>query len=673
PTRDVVTGPSGSPAAPVQTVARQPVLAGTPLGRPPLSALAVPPPASDPGELLDELQHSPVATLVAPLPLPRVSRPRKHRERPLIDLANRPRTGHKFPALPTAVPGGVGDPFAKLPPDGYAAYGTGTAYHTDAALSGAKGTDIDLGFAGAAYSSTPVLARFDELGHRVAPPLKDAGGYGQGDAAEVGVLQDQAAGGGPDITTKAEAFAPPTKRPVTNDQSNINASPLLDADVLHAEAAARSAAAGCVVGSDLAYGLGSATDTKAVAFGADESTISTDGDGPPRATSQSLTRSRLVPKPGSDHFGLLTEARQTIAPTTIREGTPDEITIEAAGEWILQGMVDGAKSRLDYGPDVDSAETTVLRITRPEHPGSRNRGKTIEVARVTAQQLLGSDGVIVNITDNEEVVIGELPRGIRDDHGSFPLRTPSRIAAATDVARVRLLDQPGADLRVGHMEVAAAIPADGIACPGIGLVKSLDSTSVRPGDRFTWAIDVTNPNDCILDKVTVVDTITATPGVRYHVVSSTPKAGLTDGSVTFDGIGPLQQGQSTRLLIDAAVDDLSLPGSLHDTAVADGTCGPEPNQGSDTSAGVSNAPVPMSGRADLAGPAVGTTRVTAALPSPAAIPAPVGASTGIAPPTVIERQRLSLARTGGILGLLPASMLISGGSLLRRLRRRRPS
>jgi hypothetical protein len=253
-----------------------------------------------------------------------------------------------------------------------------------------------------------------------------------------------------------------------------------------------------------------------VAFGADESTVSTDGDGPPRAVSQTVTRARLVPRAGTDRFGLVTETRQTVAPTTIRQGTPDEMTVEVAGEWILQALVDGAKSRLDYGPDVDSAETTVLRITRPEHPGKKDRGKTIEVANVTAQQLLGNDGVIVNVTENEEVVIGELPRGIRDDHGSFPLRTGTRIAAATDVARVRLLDQPGADLRVGHMEAAAAVPAEGIACPGIRMAKSLDTTSVRPGDRFTWTIDLSNPNDCVLDKVKVVDTIAATAGVRYH-------------------------------------------------------------------------------------------------------------------------------------------------------------
>src|SRR4051812_22186777 len=161
-------------------------------------------------------------------------------------------------------------------------------------------------------------------------------------------------------------------------------------------------------------------------------------------------------------------------------------------------------------------------VTRPEHPGKKNRGKTIEVAKVTAQQLLDNDGQIVEITDNVEIVVGELPRAIRDDHGSFPLRTATRIAAATDVARVRLKDMPEADLRIGHMEAAAAIPPEGIACPDIEMAKKLDSASVRPGDRFTWAIEVSNPNDCVLDKVKVVDTITATPGVRYRVVSSDP-------------------------------------------------------------------------------------------------------------------------------------------------------
>ena len=435
----------------------------------------------------------------------------------------------------------------------------------------------------------------------MAPPLKASNGYGQGDAADVGALDQPDGGGGPDISTRAEASAPPTQAPRSEDQSDITASPFIDADVLHAEAGARSAIAGCVIGSDLVYGLGSATDTKALATGTDESVVSTDGEGPPRAVSQTVTRSRLVPRAGSDRFGLLTETRQTIAPTTIRRGTPDEMTVEVAGEWILTVMVDGAKSRLDYGPDVES-QTTVLRVTRPEHPGKGNGGKSVEIANVTAQQLLGADGQVLDL-GSAELVVGELPRGIRDDHGSFPLRTVTRVAAATDVVRIQLKDMPGADLRIGHMEAAAAVPADGIACPGIGMAKSLDSSSVRPGDRFTWAIDVSNANDCVLDKVNVVDTITATPGVRYHVVSSDPPAKtVTDGSVRFEGIGPLRQGESRRLLIEAAVDDISAPGSLNDLAVADGLCGPDRRANGDTAgSGDAAPPVPMSGRARTQG------------------------------------------------------------------------
>lgn len=625
--------------------------------------------APDPGAVVDAFWSSPAAAFLSPLHLPGVGGPARNPERPPLDLANRPRTGRKFPHLPTAVPGGQGDPFIALPAGGYAAYGTGTAYHTDAGLSGDQGSDIDLAFAGIAYSSTPTVARFDELSRRVAPPIKASGGYGQGDAAEVGALE-QPGGGGPDIATGAEATAPPTKAPVSNEQTDIAATPFLDADVLHAEAGARSAATGCVLGSDMAYGLGSATDSKALPTGADESTVSTDGEGPARAVSQSLTRARLVPRPGTDRFGLMTETRQTIAPTTIRRGTPDEMTIEVAGEWILSVMVDGARSRLDYGPNPDSPETTVLRVTRPEHPGKKG-GKNIEVANVKVQQLLGNDGVIVDITDNVELVIGELPRGIRDDHGSFPVRTTTRVAAASDVVRIVLKDMPGADLRVGHMEAAAAVPADGIACPGIGMAKSLDSSSVRPGDHFTWAIDVSNPNDCVLDKVNVVDTITATPGVRYHVVSSDPPAKkLTDGSVTFEGLGPLRQGESRQLLIDAAVDEVSAPGSLKDAAVADGVCGRDRRGNSETTdSGPMDAPVPMSGRAELAGPSVGALRLAGALPSRVTEPAAASRSASIEP-AVIERQRVPLARTGGVLSIVPAWMLISGGSVLRRVRRR---
>ncbi len=624
--------------------------------------------------------------------------------RRVLDFANRPRTGRRFPAVPTAVPGGLGDPFAQLPAGGYAAYGTGTAYHTDLGLSGQRGTALDLGFASVAYSSVPVNARFDELDRRVAPPIKVAGGgYGQGDAAQVGALERPGEGES-DIVTSAEASAPPNRAPVMNDLTEVNRRPFIDADVLHAEASARAAASGCVVGSDLGYGLGSATDTKALAFGNEEATLSTDGEGPKRAVSQTMTRTRLVPKPGSDRFGLLVETRQTIAPTTIRQGTPDEMTVEVAGEWVLRVTVDGAKFRLDYGPDADS-QTVVLRVTRPENPGKKNRGKTVVVAEVTAEQLLGRDGQIVEITDNQEIVVGELPRGIRDDHGSFPLKTGSRIAAATDVARIVLKDVPGADLRIGHMEAAAAVPPEGIACPGIGMAKKLDSASVRPGDRFTWSIEVSNPNDCVLEKVKVVDTITATPGVRYKVVSSDPKPKtLTDGSVVFEGIGPLRQNESRRLLIQAVVDDLSAPGSFRDAAVAEGVCGPDRRNRIDRDDGSVDPPVVLSGKAELAGPSVGALRLAGALPqssgSAASSPSPssdsASSTTPEASPTVssrtVSRSRAAaastssarvaaaqdsargaapLARTGGLLGLVPAVVLMSTGSLLRRLRRSR--
>jgi len=612
--------------------------------------------------------------------------------RRLFDLAHRARTGRRFPAVPTAVPGGLGDPFVGLPPGSIAAYGTGIAYHTDVDLSGQRGSALDIAFASAAYSSAPGNARFDELDHRVSPPFKAAGGYGQGDAAQVGALE-QPGQGESEISTRVESSAPPNRNPQTADLTEVNGSPFIDADVLHAAAAARSAASGCVVGSDLAYGLSSATDTKALAFGAEEATVSTDGDGPKRAASQTLTRTRLVPRPGSDHFGLMVETRQTIAPTTIRQGTPDEMTIEVAGEWILRVVVDGAKSHYEYGPDPDTPETVVLRVTRPEHPGEKNRGNTIEVAKVTAQELLGNDGAVVEITPGRDIVIGELARAIRDDHGSTPLQTATRIAAAVDVARVVLKDVPGADLRIGHMEAAATVPPDGIACPGIGVVKQLDQTEVRPGDRFTWVIDVSNANDCMLDKVKVTDTITASPGVRYRVVSSDPKAATSsDGSVVFDGVGPVRQGETRRLQINVEVDDLSAPGSFADVAVADGVCGPDRRNriGDDDDNGIpADPPIPVSGRAELAGPTVGTLRVSNAVPpprggpvSPAPSPAmsastssrsttrSASTSTSSARLNSPETARTPLAATGGLLGVVPAVVLLGGGSLLRRFRRR---
>ena len=138
------------------------VVAGGLVAGGPSGGIPAPAPPVDPAPVVRALGESPVDRLLGPLPVPAVETPGNPAERPILDLVDRPRTGRRLPSIPTAVPGGRGDPFPGLTGGGYAAYTTGTAYHTDGLL-GAQGqtADVDLGFAGAVFASTALTARFD--------------------------------------------------------------------------------------------------------------------------------------------------------------------------------------------------------------------------------------------------------------------------------------------------------------------------------------------------------------------------------------------------------------------------------------------------------------------------------------------------------------------------------
>ena len=75
---------------------------------------------------------------------------------------------------------------------------------------------------------------------------------------------------------------------------------------------------------------------------------------PDRAVQQSRSHTFLVPQEGTSSpirkFGLASETRQTIAPITLFKGTPQEFTIETAGEWVLRATADGNKGSVFYGP-----------------------------------------------------------------------------------------------------------------------------------------------------------------------------------------------------------------------------------------------------------------------------------------------------------------------------------
>jgi hypothetical protein len=242
-----------------------------------------------------------------------------------------------------------------------------------------------------------------------------------------------------------------------------------------------------------------------------------------------------------------------------------------------------------------------------------------------------------------EIVIGEKPRAIGGT--GDPTQTATAASGAVDVVRVKLLAGSPvqlADIRIGHMEVATAVPAGGIEC-GIGLVKNTDKEVVGRGDSFTWTIKVTNPNDCVLTKLKIVDTITADRGIIWTVDNAEPKADqLANSGVTWNDVGPLNPGQSKDLRIFVKTSEKTGGGRFLDVAEATGVCGPAAGTaGADAAVGV-----PLSARVELNLPEVNTA---------------LGAN-------LLPRE---LPRTGGVLAVLPALALTGGGLILRSARRRK--
>jgi uncharacterized repeat protein (TIGR01451 family) len=530
------------------------------------------------------------------------------------------------------------DIFKGLPASGHAAYGTGSVIHTHLLQVGNQRLEnTDVAFSGATFSSAPISEIKNEVARIVAPALAAGNAFGRGSGLEVGLAIGQSDPNQIIPGSVAEAKAPPSTGLVTKQVPEVNVPPLVSASLLRGQAQAKANAA-CTTGTDLSYGLGYAADLGLISAGGGP-LVASAAESPDRAASQSRAHTFLVPQDGAPSpirkFGLASETRMTIAPVTLFKGQAQEFTLEFAGEWVLRTVADGKKATVHYGPGDVSPSTPLLRILRPN--------QAVQDI-LSTQGLFGPNGLSIDVSPLIKIVIGAPPRMIGGADNSKPIETPTLAAAAVDVVKVQVLAQEGltgADIRIGHMENATAVPEGGIEC-GIAMLKKTDKDVVGPGDTFTWTVTVTNPNDCVLTKLKVVDTITATPGVIWTVDSSTPKADqMANSGLTWNDIGPLNPGQSKDLKIQVTVSPKSGGGKFLDEAVATGICGPAAGTaGADAAVGV-----PLEARVSLNLP-----EVNAAL----------GA--------LLPRE---LPRTGGVFILLPALALTGGGLVLRASKRRR--
>lgn len=467
------------------------------------------------------------------------------------------------------------------------AFATGTVLHADLLQNGAtRLVDTEVAFSGAVYDTGGLdAAALNEMDRQFAPKLPAKWAFGRATGLEVGLAAAPNTENQVILSGKAEVSAPPNVGAVTNEIGPVDLDPLAWADLLRAEAFANTADTQCVIGTDASRGLAYAAnaqllDTASSGTGdeLEAPVVALDAPDPARAVSQSRSRTVFVAQRARDgrllgsDFGIMSEVRQTIAPVTLFGGTANELTIEFLGEWVLQAVATGERggAYVHYGPGSVSPSTPVLRLI--------DAGGVEDL--LTLQEILGNDGLVVDIPNVAEVAIGEPPRAIGGAAGSSPTQRAdgTMAAAAVDVVRVRAL--PGApveltDLRVGHMEASTQVPLGGVSC-SIPVTKTPSANSVDVGEEFTVTFTVTNPYECTLRNVRLHDVITTEGAARFEILSTDPRASqatagssLRSGTITWNDIGDMRP--HARRSVTARIAARGGAGAILDTATANGT------------------------------------------------------------------------------------------------------
>ena len=191
-----------------------------------------------------------------------------------------------------------------------------------------------------------------------------------------------------------------------------------------------------------------------------------------------------------------------------------------------------------YGPGTVEPET-------PDPAGSRQAGGQPS-SRPTVPGLLRQRGPCSRGADVAKHRLGEDPRAIDGNVSTKPVETATAASGAVDVVRVSLLDTSqvrAADVRIGHLESAVAVPEGGITC-GIGLAKNAIPEQVSAGQPFKWALKSPTPTTARSSKSSSSTTSRPPTGVKYTVTGTSPKAdSMTDEEIDLERPRLTRQGQ----------------------------------------------------------------------------------------------------------------------------------
>jgi uncharacterized repeat protein (TIGR01451 family) len=545
----------------------------------------------------------------------------------------------------------------------YSGYGSGAVTHLSVLNGEAAFTQTAI--ANGAVASKGLAEVKNELARLVQPGTagKNSGANGHAIAAEL-------LGEPVDLVDTAVAEAAPSTALADVSLAQVPVSTAAYAQLLNGQAQARWAPNDCVLGADLSFSRGQAAAAQLIGAAANPDgslqtpMVATQDPTAERSVVWSQTRQRLVAQTdrtgkvlGGD-LGLLTEVRQTLKPVTIRLSNEVVVNIEVAGTYTLRSFAGGLPGSgfVTFNPELDF-QAPVFTVTVPAaspafslvdpifgHTGPAGASVFVinfsDIAPITdaVAEALAAVGIA-------DLKVAEPPRAIGDPTKPATEAADGTAAAgALDIVRFRGTDvlADTLDFRFGHAEATANVPVGGIECPGLQVAKVTDKDPVSVGDTFKYTITVTNPYDCTLTNVKLVDTISSDKGITFSIGATNPTASSVEGkTVTWNDIGPIGPHGNKAVTVDILVESAANIGRIMDNAVATADCG----VGDAT--GKTDVKVNLRGEVTLLAPAVNMgDRARGSLPQTGGDPRlPIAGGLLLAGLAVIEAVRRKASRT----------------------------
>jgi hypothetical protein len=505
-------------------------------------------------------------------------------------------------------------------PAGFNAYANGTALHVHALESDpTKIADVDHAFSSVRVSGAGLGDQVqNEMKELVNPPLPSKNAYARGGGAEVGLgspVPTDPSGKALLLPNIAEASAPTAAPPYTdglkkadpNTQQVLDLEgaldPLANATALHGRAAAlwNPNYLFPTLGNPLTYGYGEAADAQVLNTGTGldslgrfvSALIKTDTSGPDRGVVSAQSFSYLVNN-GDGSCGIAQEIHETLAPIAIA----DTNVLEIGGDWTMKAVATGQSTgnSFSYGydpSDPNSANSVARLIDTSTTPPT--------VTPILAiGDLLGPAGLDVPLTPLLDLTVGEAPRAVAAP-GADPVyqskpTLPTQnggtaLSVAADAVRLNVLSGAapglqGADIRLGHFEMKASVPAGGVNCE-IPVSKTSNIPVVNTGTTATFTVKVPNdpklvaPFPCDMTNVSVTDKVERVDGTaKMNLDKITgPKGEVVNGSgdrqsITINTNDTWSNGQPSLIFtINASVPADSGAGTMKDTATASASVG----------------------------------------------------------------------------------------------------